>query len=142
MIERVYDEIKANECDKLLTLLIHDEKQYNQYIDDNFVVKDFYKNTIKDKNNILLSYIDNEKIVGFVYLKPTCDEDKKGYLIDALFVLKEYRKKGIAKKLLNEAISIVKESDFIDINVMYNNKIAYNLYKSLGFNEIKIMLRK
>lgn len=40
MIKRVNDEVTANICDKLLSKLIKDEKQYNKNIVDSFEVKD------------------------------------------------------------------------------------------------------
>ena len=61
MIVRIIDELKANECDELLTKLIHDEKQYNAFINEEFIVKDYFKNVIKDEKNILLGYESNKK---------------------------------------------------------------------------------
>lgn len=59
----------------------------------------------------------------------------EGYLLDGLYVLENFRNKGIARKLLNE---IIKEINLngeykISINVLKENAVAYNLYKSLGF---------
>ena len=56
MIIRVLDEERANACDILLTKLIQDERKYDNSINENFVVKDYFKNVIKDENNILLCY--------------------------------------------------------------------------------------
>jgi len=144
MIIRVDDTKRANICDDLLTKLIQDERQYDSLIDKNFIVKDFYKNVIKNKENILLCYEENNIIKGYIYLKPIKDDEHNGYLIDALYVLEEYRNNGIAKQLINEGIAIVKKYNikFIDINVLANNKIAHKLYNSVGFMDFKINLRK
>lgn len=142
MIERVYDEKLADNCDQLLTLLIRDEKQYDNNIDDNYEVKDYFKNVIKDKENILLCYKDNDVIKGYIYLKRVVDNDKKGYLIDGLYVIEKYRRQGIAKKLVDYALKLIKDSEFININVMADNKNAINLYKSFGFKEFRITLQK
>ena len=56
MIIRVFDDKRAEVCDGLLTKLIQDERQYNKFIDEKFIVKDYFKNVIKDDNNILLCY--------------------------------------------------------------------------------------
>lgn len=143
MIIRVDDEVDASICDNLLTKLIQDEKKYNDYIDDNFVVKDYFKNVIKDEKNILLCYKEDEIIKGYIYLKNINEDNKNGYLIDGLYVLEEYRNNGIAKELINSSLSILKSKNinFIDVNTMYKNKEANNLYKSLGFNEFKISYR-
>ena len=74
-------------------------------------------------------------------MKPVNSDNARGYLIDGLYVEEEYRKNGIATKLIENALTIVKDVDFIDINVMAHNKDAINLYKKFGFNEFKISLR-
>ena len=142
MIERVCDEKLADNCEQLLTLLIRDEKQYDNNIDDNYEVKDYFKNVIKNKENILLCYKDNDVIKGYIYLKRVIENDKKGYLVDGLYVLEDYRRQGIAKKLVDYALKLIKDSEFININVMADNKNAINLYKSFGFREFRITLQK
>ena len=90
-----------------------------------------------------MCYEENNFIVGYIYLKPITNDTQKGYLIDGLYVEKQYRNKGIGKKLVEEALNLIKNNyDFIDINVLYANKIALKLYKSLGFKEFKICMRK
>ena len=142
MIIRVFDEKKANICDGLLTKLIQDERQYDNLIDKNFIVKNYFKNTIKNKDNILLCYEEDNIIKGYIYLKPVINDNTKGYLIDGLYVDAKYRNNGIATKLIENALSITKDVDFIDINVMVHNIDAINLYKKFGFSEFKISLRK
>ena len=131
MIVRVENIDDCKTCDNFLTLLIHDEKQYDETIDENFVVRDYFVNVIKNKDNILLLYKEDNNSVGYVFAK-RIDE---GYLLDGLYVLESFRNKGIAKKLLNE---IIKEINLmgeykIFIKVLKENIVAYNLYKSLGF---------
>ncbi|KKS68530.1 MAG: Ribosomal-protein-alanine acetyltransferase [candidate division TM6 bacterium GW2011_GWE2_42_60] len=55
-----------------------------------------------------------------------------------LAVQKEYRSQGIARKLLNKAISTLKEmgARTIEITVRLENYPAQNLYRSLGFRPI------
>ena len=142
MIIRVLDEERAGICDMLLTKLIQDERQYDNSIDKDFVVNNYFKNTIKNKNNILLCYEEDNIIKGYIYLKPVNSDNQKGYLIDGLYVDIAYRNNGIATKLIDNALTIIKDVDFIDINVMSQNIDAINLYKTFGFNEFKISLRK
>lgn len=144
MIIRVFDQNRADICDDLLTRLIRDERQYDDSIDENFVVKDYFRNVIKNKDNILLCYEEDGIIEGYIYLKIVGNDNKKGYLVDGLYVVDEYRKNGIANRLMDEAMRIVRDTDakYIDINVLFDNKVAYELYKSFGFNEFKISFRK
>lgn len=144
MIIRVFDEERANICDNLLTKLIQDERQYDNSIDDSFVVKDYFKNVIKNKNNILLCYEEDTIIKGYIFFKIINTNNNNGYLIDGLYVIEEYRNNGIATKLLESGLNILNDTNvkFIDINVLSNNKSAINLYKKFGFNEFKINFRK
>ena len=144
MIIRVLDEERANVCDILLTKLIQDERQYDNSIDKDFVVNNYFKNIIKDENNILLCYEEDNIIKGYIYLKPVNNDSQNCYLIDGLYVDIEYRNKGIATKLIENALNVIKETDVtvIDINVMANNSVAISLYKRFGFNEFRISLRK
>lgn len=144
MIKQVFDEIDANYCDKLLTKLIREESLYDNVIFTQFLVEDYFKNEIKNKNNILLVYEEDEIIVGYVYLKQVKDEEKCGYLVDGLYVEEEYRNRKIATKLLEYSLNILsdKKIDFVDINVLVKNKIAKYLYNKVGFEDYKIQMRK
>lgn len=144
MIKQVFDEIDANYCDKLLTKLIREESLYDNVIFIDFLVEDYFKNVIKNKNNILLVYVEDEIIVGYIYLKEVKDEEKRGYLVDGLYVEEKYRNRKIATKLLEYSLNILsdKKIDFVDINVLVKNKIAKYLYNKVGFEDYKIQMRK
>ena len=144
MIVRVLDVERANICDDLLTKLIQDERKYNNSIDKDFVVKNYFQNVIKNENNILLCYEEDAMIKGYIFLKSIEDNNRKGYLIDGLYVIERDRNKGIATKLIESALNVIKDKNvyFVDINVMANNSVAINLYKSFGFNEFEITFRK
>ena len=144
MIIRVLDEERASTCDILLTKLIQDERQYDNSINKDFVVNNYFKNIIKNENNILLCYEEDNIIKGYIYLKPVNNDSQKGYLIDGLYVDIKYRNNGIATKLIENALNVIKDTNVavIDINVMANNSVAINLYKHFGFNEFRIGLRK
>jgi len=141
MIKRVLDEEKANYCDKLLEKLIMDEKKYDSSI-MNVHIENYFKEVVKNQDNILLVYEENNIIKGYIFFKKLDKEN--GYLIDGLYVEEEYRNLGIAKKLLTEGLKLIKNRniDYIGINVLANNKIAFDLYKSFGFKEFKIIMRK
>ena len=142
MIIRVEDEQRANKCDELLTKLIRDEHQYDSTASLTFVVKDYFKNVIKDSNNVLLCFEEDNIIKGYVFFKPLTPNSKICF-IDGLFVEEEYRKQGIASKLLEETLKMVKKDyNYVEINVVRGNEAAYNLYKKLGFDDLRVTLRK
>lgn len=117
-------------CDNFLTLLIQDERKYDNTIDEKFVVKDYFINMINNQN-ILLLYKKENKPIGYIFAKKIDDK----YLIDGLYVDFNFRNKGIATKLIKEIIrEIYLLGDYkIFINVLKNNKVAVNLYKNIGF---------
>ena len=123
---------------------IIDESKFDKLISQEFKVQDYFKNVIKNNKNILLGYIIDNQIIGYTYLKYIVEDNNKGYLIDGLYIEEAYRRKGYAKELLEYALNLLdKENyDFIDINVLYANEKARNLYKSLYFKDFKIIMSK
>lgn len=140
-IKQVTNVVDADRCDELLTKLIQDERQYNDTIDDNYIVTNHFNKMLDDENIIILAYYINEIIVGYILIRRTSNNT---CLLDGLYVEKEYRNKGIGKSLLTEAISRIKNMNvkYVDINVMYNNIIAKHIYEKLGFVGYEIKMRK
>ena len=114
-------------CDNFLTLLIQDERTYNNTTEKSLIVKDYFINMI-NKGNILLLYKNKEIPKGYVFAKKWED----GYLIDGLYVDSNYRNQGIATKLMNETIKQLKDN-LIYLVVLKENEKAFNLYQKLGF---------
>lgn len=131
MIIKVNNINDCNICDEFLTLLIQDERKYDNTIDENFVVSNYFINMINGQN-ILLLYKKENKSIGYIFAKKIDDK----YLIDGLYVDINFRNKGIATKLVKEIIrEIYLLGDYeIFINVLKKNKVAVNLYNKLGFN--------
>lgn len=131
MIVKVNNTNDCNICDEFLTLLIQDERKYDNTIDENFVVSNYFINMINGQN-ILLLYKKENKPIGYIFAKKIDDK----YLIDGLYVDINFRNKGIATKLIKEIIrEIYLLGDYeIFINVLKKNKVAVNLYNKLGFN--------
>lgn len=141
MIKQINNKIDANKCDTLLTKLILDERKYDNTISEEIQIKNYFPNLIYNKNYILIGYYQNDEIVGYILIKKISDID---CLLDGLYVEEEYRNKGIGTSLIKEAIKIIKTKNYkyVDIGVMSNNKNALNLYKKIGFKDLKITLRK
>ena len=84
----------------------------------------------------LVAFDREEKTaIGFLCLE---ENTKRLYSIKFVFVDPNYRKQGIAKKLLNHALSIAKEKGAKKVNLnVYSTAInAISLYKKLGFKEV------
>ena len=143
MITKVNNIDECKICDNFLTLLIQDERKYDNTIDENFVVSNYFINMIKG-GNILLLYKNENKPIGYIFAKKINDK----YLIDGLYIDINFRNKGIATKLIKEIIrEIYLLGNYeIFINTLKKNKIAVNLYKNNGFiveqeDELKFYMR-
>jgi len=92
-------------------------------------------------SSLVLFEIFDEKIVGFATCFINFSTFKvKPYLnIHDFFVHPDYRGKGLAKKLMEELISISEERKYCKINleVREDNRVAQGLYRSMGFEECK-----
>ena len=85
----------------------------------------------------------NGKIVGYVLAKLEDEEVKPGEIqgqITSISVLRTYRRLGVASKLMNHAINMMREyfdADFVALHVRVSNRPAIHLYQNnLGF-EVK-----
>lgn len=92
--------------------------------------------SIKDSmscNNTFIGIRENDKLIGYLSLYESLNE---GY-INNIAVLKESRRKGVAKALLTEIIryAVLKGLVFISLEVRQTNTPAQNLYSSFGFKE-------
>lgn len=144
MIEKIKTKELADKCDELLTKLILDERQYDDSIDPDFKVSNYFNNFVNDEDKVLLGYLVDNTLVGYIYAYETVSNNIKGLFIDGLYVETDFRNRGIAKELINEIVLEAenREAKFIDIKVMSKNDVAKHLYNSLEFNEFKVMLRK
>lgn len=79
---------------------------------------------------------DNDKIIGYAGFWQVADEGG----ITNIAVDKEYRRKGIAKKLIEEMIKSAKEKDLslLTLEVRKSNLPAISLYEKYGFKSLGI----
>ena len=94
----------------------------------------------KKESTIFLCYCDKEP-VGFVQLYKTFDSlniNKKLVLYD-LYVMREFRKKGIGKILMNKSkdFALKNKINLIELSTAINNKKAQSLYESLDYVQDK-----
>lgn len=75
-------------------------------------------------------------IAGYLVLSETGDEIS----VDDIAVLPEYRRCGIAKKLLLQADEKYPDRNFL-LEVRESNSPAISLYKSLGFEQVGLRKR-
>ena len=91
--------------------------------------KDNYSPIINDYTKVYAYKIDN-RYVSFIVAQILYENAE---IID-IYVTNDYRRRGIAKELMNTIINN-KEVKNITLEVNINNKNAILLYNSLGFKE-------
>ena len=101
------------------------ENLFNSY-------KEKYNHIINDYTFILV-FKENDKYVGFLIYQLLYEAAE---IID-IFVLDEYRNKGIGKALINKMLEN-KQIEKVTLEVKKDNKNAIMLYNSLGFKPVSI----
>ncbi len=83
---------------------------------------------------IPLIHKENDEVVSMLYIVPLQRVCKKVAYIYAVATKPEYRGRGIASKLLNEALRLIKDSEHFDMVALIPSSIeSKRLYERLGF---------
>jgi len=132
------DIIKAeNKHIKEISILFDNYRQFYKYKKNLDQSQNYINDRIKNNESIIFICLCNKKIVGFVQLYETFDSlnlNKKLVLYD-LYVLKNYRKIGIGKKLMNKSKNFAISNNFtrIELSTAIDNYEAQKLYESLDY---------
>jgi len=97
------------------------------------------KKLFNNAYNLIVINPENKEISIIAMLSFYCNDEEKQYsFIPIIGVLKEYRSKGLSKLLLSECLKILKQKGFKELGIRtWSGNLAYNIYKSFGFKEIK-----
>lgn len=94
---------------------------------------------IKKDSCILIAISSSGKIMGFTQLYPSFSSvaAKKIFVLNDLFVNDEFRRMGVAKKLIEESIGMARKLHCarVDLATEKINKGAQKLYYTMGFVE-------
>jgi len=102
---------------------------------------------LNDKDTRSLVAEDDGKLIGYlragVEKAPDYVAAKKIGIIYDAFVLEKYRKQGIAKQLLTEALRWfeIKKVKNIELSVDVRNDAGIKFWKNTGFKEYKFRMR-
>ncbi|UKS28070.1 GNAT family N-acetyltransferase [Paenibacillus sp. HWE-109] len=94
------------------------------------------------KNSAWTAFVVREDATLIGSVMAWMDEDEDG-IIEDVFVREPWRKQGIAKHLLSQALSYLKEngSTFAELQVETANRSALSLYNSVSFKEVSEEVR-
>ena len=134
-------ELKINRANKNhiegVSILFDLYRQFYKYQKDLKNSKNYIYKRIANNESIIFIGTENEKIVAFVQLYETFDSlnlSKKLVLYD-LYVLEEYRKLGLGRKLMNKSRDFAMDNNFlrIELSTSIDNYSAQKLYESLDY---------
>lgn len=111
------------------------------------VTRKYLEEALSTPNSVLLVAIEDSKVVGIlkgdvvdrIFYKP-----KYVGVIKEFYILPEYRRKGIGKRLMVEGISQLRKKGAEAIMASFPalNEIAINFYKKMGFRPIEYLFAK
>lgn len=105
----------------------NDIKPYNIYTSLSTERYEKTKKRIEEIKNYIYLFYDGEKFVGSSMIKDG--------VIDDLYIVPELQGNGYGRKIMEASLNLAVQRNFdkITLGVADSNKIAINLYKSLGF---------
>ena len=125
---------------------LHLKNRSDIYNDGNPCPIEYFEKVLNSLESIKYAYIEQDTIVGLVMGEKQESKSlpifksRSIYFIDDIVVDKDYRHKGIGKKLYNYVLDKAKKNDIdsIELNVWAFNQNAISFYKSLGMSEKNI----
>lgn len=109
-------------------------KQYSDYVG----AKKFLHKRIQNKESVIFIAYEDDVAVGFTQLYPIFSSVslEPMYLLNDLYVEKNYRGKGIGKALIDKSKELCKELDYkgLFLQTASDNPAQY-IYEHLGFEK-------
>lgn len=120
-----------------VSVLFNLYRQFYKYKSDLKKSKRYISKRIFNEESVIFICFKDKNIVGFVQLYETFDSlnlNKKLVLYD-LYVQSDYRKKGIARNLMNKSKDFAKKKNYgsIELSTATSNIKAQSLYESLDY---------
>lgn len=135
-------------CNKMLEDLIKFESKFDQQINENHKISDHYERTLNKEDSVIFLAKVNDSIVGYIMAYKAKEKlSVKDNIINIMniYVCEEHRNKKIGKRLISEVENWAKtqfENFVIELDCISKNENAIAFYKSLGFNPVRVKMRK
>lgn len=127
----VFDAQLINQHPNAKNLILQHCHDINNVLSDERF-EEWYQKIINTGN--IIAVIDNDRIIAFALLYCNHTDTLDAYICN-IYVLSEYRGKGLSLKLLNKASEVCAEKGFksISLHVDKSNERAISIYKKYGF---------
>lgn len=123
---------------KLVVELFDKYRVFFEKESDKQKAEEFLSDRLKlNDSEIFVAETDNTNLVGFVQLYPLFSSTRmqRLWLLNDLFVAKEYRGKGVSKKLIETSKEFCKQTNAcgLILETAKTNSIGNELYPKVGF---------
>jgi len=129
----------SQEYNKIICNIHVSQKLLFKFDNKTFIAKILYYSGLY--KNYFYIYIDSNKIVGSILLRKRISSFsiKRFWWIYGVFIIEEERGKGHSRRLMKEALLLLKNQNVSEVFLYVDKKNvpAKNLYINLGFKEIK-----
>lgn len=138
---------ECKECDHLLEKLIKYESAIDGKINGDTTISSFYERSLQKDDSVIYACEENGNLCGFImaYVSKNTSFVLPIINIMSIYIDTDYREKGIGKSLMQEVEKWAKEKYekfMIELNCISNNLKALNFYKELGYDEVRVTMRK
>jgi ribosomal protein S18 acetylase RimI-like enzyme len=104
------------------------------------LAKQFIQRRLDNNESVIFIALNSDQSpVGFTQLYPTYSSVRmvKNWILNDLYVEKEYRKQGIGEKLIQTAMNFASENNakFVQLSTAVDNYTAQSLYEQIGFKK-------
>ena len=116
--------------------------------EDELYPRDLFETNCKRRDMRSLGAFDGTKLIGFILSSVVYEETEVANIpkvvIDAIYVLPEYRRQGVAASLVKEVEKWCKNSDirYVFTEVFSFSKDALEFFKAIGMPVYKYCYRK
>lgn len=127
--------IEINKSNYMDCILLKVKKEQEDFVADN---SRSLLEAIYEEGIYVRGIYDNNTMIGFVLFD--YDTSIAGWSMSRFMIGEQYQGKGYGKKAVTKFIEYFKntiKADKLYISVEVNNTVAYNMYLSLGFKELK-----
>lgn len=142
---KTIEELNKADQEKVIRLILQCQRYQQGELDNQLIEesqfekdwRDYFTRALKDKHTEQFICVEHSEPIAYIRVRLNKDPEKNGAFIDDLYVLAEYRSKGIATLLIEKAEDWAKSSGTkqLHVAVARANPTAQEVYKKFGFKQ-------
>jgi ribosomal protein S18 acetylase RimI-like enzyme len=107
------------------------------------IAKQFIQERLDNNESVIFVALDTKtnKPMGFTQLYPKYSSVRvvKNWILNDLYVDKEYRQKGIGERLIKTVMDFARQNNanFVELSTAVDNHSAQRLYEQIGFKKLE-----